>query len=278
MRIRTLAACLFLTTIATACTGELTDDPGTDPGTDPDGGGGGGGGSGSNTGVGDLTANVDKATIDTELFTSHDIKVTLTGTDGFTGSVGLAATVTTDAGAAATGWTVSLAQPSVSIAANGTADVVATVKVPSTGSILVGNVNIVATSGTISKTVSTKITALNQLTYKVTNNGAKCDDFPKEWGRNDPNDPTAAPLKMTIGTKLRIMNMSTTGMEVHANNQHGVPHQKQNGDNTATLQQNQAYEKVLLAPAGGINVEWYCHVPGAAPPANRRVSISVVAP
>jgi hypothetical protein len=167
----------------------------------------------------------------------------------------------------------------VSISANGTADVVATVKVPSTGSILVGNVNLVATSGTISKTVTTKITALNQITFKVTNNGAKCEDFPKEWGRSDPNDPTAAPLKTTVGTKLRILNMSATGMEVHANNNlHGVPHQKQGGDNTPTLQQNQAYEKVLLGPPGGVNVQWYCHIPGAAPPANRQVVLSVLAP
>lgn len=270
MRIRTLATCLLL--VATACTGELTDDP-----TDPDGSGSGSGsssgsgsGSGSNNDKGDFNVVVDQPTVATELYTTTNLKFTITGTDGFSGTGAVTASVVDDAGAPLTGWTVTAATSSVNISTAAT-DVNVEVKIPSDSKLLTGKVKLSVNAGSKVHDVTSSITALNQVTFKVNQTNGQCTYDLAVLGN------AATPVKMLIGSKVRFVNISNGNMEVHSNGSNGVPHQKQGGDATPTLQKDQAYEKTLTAPAGG-NVQWYCHLPGPTPVAANRPTITVVAP
>jgi hypothetical protein len=276
MRIRTLSTVLTLALAAAACTGTLTDDPG-DPGdgSDNGGGGGGGGGSGSGSGSGSasngLSVTVDKATIDTELMTTHTINVALQGTGGFAGDVSLTASVVDAAGTAIPDWTVTLSTPSVTLAANGTGAVTAELKIPSATLALSGKVKINATSTAANVEVNTAVTALNQVTFAVSQTGdpAQCA-YPASGGN------AANPVVVLVNTKVRILNTGAKSVTIHGSG--SIPHQST--AEAAKLTTNTAYEPAIGNRTG--LGSWYCHAvtgtanspnPGAQGPA-----INVMAP
>ncbi len=205
-----------------------------------------------------LNVSADKTTIATELKSTHPITLSLNGVGGFGETVTLAAKVVDANDAPLTGWAVTLASTSVAVPMNGMTTVVATLKVPSQNMGLAGKVKIDVTSSLGVQTVTTDVTAQNQVTFAVhvDDNTGKCV-FPADAGT------TLARVPVSIGTKLRFFNDGTTNLVIHVNpNNNGITHQGQspNGLADPTTEANTAYELPLIGTAGG-NVTWYCHSP-----------------
>ena len=192
-----------------------------------------------------LDVIVDQPTVMTELGTSTMITVTLAGAGGFAGAVTLAATVVDGAGAALPGWTVGLDQPTVTVAANGSAVVVATLQVPTRNGGLTGTVKIDAVSSLGTQTLTSAVTALNQVSVTVTENAGQCVY------------PSATPLQVVAGTKVRFVNKFTAdNITIHVDgNANNVPHEGDPGHAP-----NTAYEREVMGTTGTIT--WYCHAPG----------------
>lgn len=226
--------------------------------------GGGGGGSPDATPNGDdaaggddapgavprLDVTIDKPTLATELMTTNMLTVTLTSANGFTGPVTLTASVVDADGQPLAAWPVALSASSLNVAANATASSVATLTIPSENRGLAGTVKIEATSSAGTQTVTSAVTALNQITFGVTLNNGQCEY------------PAAGDTNITYGTKIRFLNKATTNITIHVDDggPYGVPHQPDPGSAPDT-----AYEKVITAPAQTPTVQqfsWYCHQPG----------------
>ena len=201
-----------------------------------------------------LDVTVDKLAVNTELNTSTMLTVAMAAGGGFGGDVMLTGTAEDPAtGAPLTGWTVTFNQATVSVPVNGQAMAVATVRVPSQNSGLMANVKInVAAGGTVgTKSITSAFTALNQVTFEVTNNGTQCVY------------PSATPLTIKVGTKVRFVNKFTAGavpgdrITIHFDgNTAGLTHQADPGHLI-----DAAYEDTATAPSGG-QFNWYCHAPG----------------
>lgn len=192
-----------------------------------------------------LAVTVDKPTVMTELGASTMITVTLTGTGGFAGAVTLTATVVDGAGAAIPGWTVGLNQATVNVAENGTAVAVATLQVPTRNGGLTGTVKIDAVSSLGTQSLTSAVTALNQVSVTVTENAGQCVY------------PSSAPLEVVAGTKVRFVNkFATDNITIHVDgNANGVNHESDPGHAI-----NTAYEQEVTGTTGTIT--WYCHAPG----------------
>lgn len=200
-----------------------------------------------------LNVTVDKPTINTELNTDTMITVTLTGEMGFGGeAVNLTGSVVDAGGAALAGWTVTFNNASVTVPVDGTATAVATVHVPSVNSGLAGTVKINAASSLGMQTTESAVTALNQVSFDIRNNGAQC-----------ANDFNLTPVSVKVGTKVRFVNkFATAGSLVTVHVQDGgalgVPHEPDPGHAVDT-----AYERTITAAGGTFT--WYCHQPGPNP-------------
>lgn len=246
MRITTLAA--FFALSLGACTGTLADDP------MDEGGGDDGSGSGSNNDPGagsnnnGLTVTIDRSTIDTEYFTTHPIKVTMQGTGGFSGNVALAASVVDGTGAVIPNWTVELASPSATLATDGSAEIMATLKIPSATTATAATVKFTATSSAATVNVQTTVNALKQITFEVPQNGANCVYKP-EYGT------AAARLQVVFGTKVRFLNKGPLALTIHGDG--SIPHQS----TATTIATDVAYEPAIRAPG---MASWYCHGRNAA--------------
>jgi hypothetical protein len=224
------------------------------------GGGGGGGGGGDDVQGGTdasvsqtprLAVTVDKPTISTELMTTTQVTVTLTGSGGFGGMVTLAATPLTDADAPLPGWTVGFNTTTVSVPVDGTGTAVATLTLPSENRGLSGKVRIDATSSLGVQSTSSMVTALNQVSFDVTlSANGQCVY------------PAAATKSVTVGTKVRFVNKATDNITIHVESTtqggptYGVTHQPDPGSLPGA-----AYEKTINA-SGTTPIKWYCHAPG----------------
>jgi cysteine-rich repeat protein len=198
-----------------------------------------------------LDVSVDKPTMSTELGQTTMITVTVTGSDGFAGSVTLDASVMDEGNAPLAAWTVTLDKTTLDVPQNGTATAVASLAVPTENKGLAGKVKVTATAagaqvGTLE--ASTAVTAQNQVTIPVTMDGNGLCVYPQ--GNNA--------MRITNGTKVRFLNAGTSGLIIHSGGgQYGVPHQ----DINTTTAVNSAYERTVQGADGG-NFEWYCHSPG----------------
>ena len=197
-----------------------------------------------------LDVTIDKPTITTELMTTNMLTVTLTSANGFTGSVSLTASVVDAQGQPLAAWPVTLSAASLSVAANASASSVATLTIPSENRGLAGTVKIEATSSAGTQSVTSAVTALNQLTFGVTLNNGQCEY------------PSAGNTNVTYGTKVRFLNKANTNITIHVDDggPYGVPHQPDPGSAPDT-----AYEKVVTEPTQTPTVQqfsWYCHQPG----------------
>jgi hypothetical protein len=245
---RTTMIALGFSLLAAGCVG-VVESPGGGSGDDQ--GSGSDPGSGSNPGSGSdptpaLALSIDKPTVATELNTTNDMNVTLTGSGNFAGAITLTATaVDAVSSAPITGWTVTMDSPTVTLTENGTATVKVSVVVPSQMMSLDAKVNISATAAgvTAPPPVTSELTVTNQVTLVVTTDANGCVY------------PTPATLKLSVGSKLRWLNMSTSTLIIHVDgNQTGIMHEP------GTTAPNTAYEQTPTAPGNGFG--WYCHATG----------------
>lgn len=209
-----------------------------------------------------VDVSVDKSSLSTELKTANPVAITIKGAGGFSGAVGLTATVVDGNQAPLAGWTVDLSAASVSLAANGTATAMATVHVPSLSSALTGTLKISSTSSATAgaKAASVAITAANQVTFDVKYNAAAGDcDLPADGGSS------ASPVTIARTTKIRFFNSGTGNIVIHVNDSNNggvagqpITHQGQSpgGNADPTTEPNTAYEQT---PTGAGTAAWYCH-------------------
>lgn len=234
-------------------------------------GGGGGGGGGDDTGGGTdaavsstpkVEATVDKPTVSTDLGSTTMLTVTVTASGGFSGPVTLTPKVVDTAGVVVPGWTVMLNNTTLNLTEDGTATAVATLTIPSVNQGLAGKVQIDMTSTAGAASVSSQVTALNQVTLSIPSNALGQCILP---------GPITTTVK--VGTKLRFVNKFTTtdptNLTIHVLNgdANGVPHEPDPGH-----AQDAAYERTITGVAGSFT--WWCHDPALDPGANRpRVTV-----
>jgi cysteine-rich repeat protein len=192
---------------------------------------------------------VDKPTINTELNTTTMLTVTFVASGGFSGAVGVTATVVDASNNPVPGWTVTLNNASVNVPDGGSADAIATLTIPSENRGLAATVKIDATSSLGAKSVSSTVTALNQISLAVTDTGQGNCAYPMGIAQ------------VTVGTLVRLVNKLADPVIFHSDGANrGLPHQDVGGTPTPT---NGAYERTITSagPAFG----WYCHSPGPNP-------------
>lgn len=215
-----------------------------------------------------LDVSVDKPTIATELGTTNMVTVTLTGADGFSGVVDLAASIVDGANAPLTGWQVVVNPASVTVPLNGTVSAVVTMAIPSDATLLEGNIRVDVSGASTSNILST-VTALNQLTYTL-------DVLDTGGGTFDCVYPVdATPIRIHAGTKVRFANKATAinKFEIHATTT-AMPHQGQGaGADDPITEAGSAYERTLLGPA--TEFDWYCHDHGPDNANNPRIQVVV---
>lgn len=248
----------FLALVVPAClSGELSDLGGDDDGMDPGMGSGGGGGGGGGGAEPRLDVSIDKPTIDTELKSSTPIAVNLAAGGSFSGAVELTARAVDENDAPIAGWTVTLSSPSVTLAEGATQTVTATLAISSDAPARTGTVKIDVASSLGTQTLTSEVTAANQVTFvlRVDEATNRCV-FPADAGNQ------ANPVRVPIGAKIRWYNEGTTNLVIHTNGQNGVSHQGQapNGQADPTTEPNTAYEQTLGGTIG-TSVTWYCHTP-----------------
>jgi cysteine-rich repeat protein len=210
-----------------------------------------------------LNVMSDKPTIATELKTTHQITLTLSGVGGFGETVNLAGTAVDMSDAPLVGWTVTFASPTVDVPMNGTVTTVATLKIPSKNVGLAGKVKLDVSSTLGTQTVTTDVTALNQVTFSFKVDPNIGCVFPADAGN------AANKVPLSIGTKIRWFNEGTAGVDgdfvIHVNSSpvNGVTHQNQspNGLADPTTEPGTAYEQVSSGTPGA-TLSWYCHAPG----------------
>ncbi|MFN0252827.1 MAG: hypothetical protein ACKV2T_38490 [Kofleriaceae bacterium] len=189
-----------------------------------------------------MMLTTDNPTVNTELGSTSMMTINVDAAN-FTGPVNLVASIiNATTMAPIPGWSVTLANPTVNVTADGMTPIVATLTIPSenTSGELTGQVKIDATSTMGTTSITSTVTALNQVTITVAANGNQCA-YPA-------NDTT-----VKVGTKVRFLNKTADDFIIHSGD--AIPHQDVN---TPTLVDG-AYEHTV-AEAGTAN--WYCHSPG----------------
>jgi hypothetical protein len=162
-----LAGCLTIGDSGSASTGGGGDD---DTGTNNTGSGGSGSNQGSNTSNPSVDATVDRATVPTELGKSEVVTLSLTSVGSFAGNVTVAPSLVDGTGAALTTGGLTVTGPAtVALTANGTANAMYTVKIPTdaTGTQLTADLKLDVTSpaGTKSYTSAFTISPIYSITY-----------------------------------------------------------------------------------------------------------------
>jgi hypothetical protein len=196
-----------------------------------------------------LGATLDKTSISTELNQTETIKVTLTGSGGFTGDVALTGAVVDPSNAPLTGWTVTFDKPTVAFTADGEQVATATVMIPSQNMGLAATVNITAASSLGSIPLASAVTVANQVSFVVSENGGQCV-YPAGINNN-------APTSVRVGTKVRFLNMTTQTIIIHSNGGNdGINH-----EDNAGMPPNGSYVQTLSSTTDA-KFSWYCHAPG----------------
>ena len=196
-----------------------------------------------------LSVTADQTALTPELNSTSQVKVTLTGSGGFTGNVALAATIMDASNKPITAWTVAFDNASIDFTADGTQMATATLTIPSQNMGLAGNLTITATSSLGMTTLPVAVTVSNQLTFNVTANGTQCA-YPTGISQ-------AAPTKINVGTKIRFANMTNFTIVIHSNGgTDGIAH-----EDLAGMGPNGVYEQTLSG-TGTAAFSWYCHSPG----------------
>jgi hypothetical protein len=230
-------------------------------GDDDQGGGGGGGGDGSGSGSGSgsgtqntpkITASVDKPTVVTELGKTESIALTVNSVNGFTGAVTI--TPTLMAGTTpVTGWTIMATPPSVDLAADASATVTLSIKVPTDTASLTPTLKLELGSTAAPLSVESTFAVTNQVTINI----------PAGTGAGSPHaglPAASAPLRLRMGAKVIFHNGDTISHQIHANG--GIPHE---GSALA------AGNDYVVTPSD--NATWYCHLHEGAANIDRPVLV-----
>lgn len=200
-----------------------------------------------------LDVNLDKPTVNTELGTSTMLTVTLAAADGFEGDVTVTPSIVDANSQPIDGWLVTSPQ-TVSVAQDGTANVVVTVAIPSDSATLQGTVKLDVTSSLGAQSVSSAFTAANQVTLTIGLVNGECQYPPGTF-------------KVRVGTVLRFFNNSANEpLVVHSNDnaQNGrIPHQGPGGDQSPDDPVTESQTAYARTVGGGERTfSWYCHSPG----------------
>jgi hypothetical protein len=235
------------------------------------------------SGAGQIAVATDMATYPGQLSTSVVANVTVTGSQGFSGLVTVAATITAGAGGAAiTEWPVTLDNSMLSVTENGTASAKATIMIPSTAipstdtKTLSGTLNITATPMATTVTAATTTAALaitNALEIDMSATTADCT-FPAD---------TITGIQVAVGSTINWKNVGTANnLTIHVDgNTSGIIHQGDTGalptlgGNPSTTPPGDTWPEVVSAVGSG-KVTWHCHLPDDAP--NPGPSFTIVMP
>jgi hypothetical protein len=190
-----------------------------------------------------LALAVDKPALATELLSTNIVTVTLTASGGFAGDVALAANVVDGSNVAVPGWTVVLDKASVTLAPDGTANVVATLTIPSENTGLAGTIKIDGTASVGTKHVETTVTVMNQITFSITSTGTDCV-YPAD---------AVGTVNVSNGTKLSFYNASVANnIVIHIGGGiNGLNHEQ------GMTGPGMAYEQTVADTVG--TTDWYCH-------------------
>jgi hypothetical protein len=226
------------------------------------------------SGAGSIAVATDLATYPGQLNSAVTATVTVTGSEGFSGLVTLAATVTDSTGAAITEWPVTLDNTMVSVTENGTASAKATIMIPTTAipssdaTSMAGSLKITATPMATTVTAQSTTAALaiaNTLEIDMSVVGGACVF---------PQFVLAGPVNIAVGTvvnwKNTGANAATTGFVIHVDtNSSGIAHQ---GEGAPALAPNETggssggtpnpviWPEDVTAVVSG-KVTWHCHAP-----------------
>lgn len=241
------SAVLGLSTLA-SCVG-VVDAPGTtQTGGDDDTGGDDTGG-----GTPALQVAIDKQTMTTELRTANMATITLTSSGGFTGSVTVTPSVLDATGAPMTAWTATVDTGTVTVPANGSIQVHATLNIPSDATVFAGKLHLDVSGGPTAITTDSTVTANQIVTFVVKNDGnGKCL-YP------DDARTVAKAVQVKVGTKVHFLNNFGSAIIIHSNGQaSGIDHEGQGGAaNIPNTADNDFYERTATTAGGAFS--WYCH-------------------
>jgi plastocyanin len=243
MRTAGLAVALALTLVGGCVAGEIGTPASGDDDDDV--------GSNPTTPTPRVNVSVDKPLLATELMTTNMVTITAQAAGGFAGPVMLNASVVDAGGAAMPGWTVTLNNPMVTLAAGGSATAVATIVVPAENKGLTGMLKVDASSSAGATTTMSTVNVANQVTFVMKLTGGNC------------TYPTGT-LTVKVGTKVRWVNTETASrITIHMDRpvRDGLVHQDDPGSAPGA-----AYERVTALNANGAlsgtSMSWYCHAPG----------------
>jgi hypothetical protein len=210
---------LLATVLGLSLAGCLTigDSGSAPPGDDDMGSGGTGGGSGLGSGSGmgsgagaNVNVTMDRATVATELGKSEIVTLTFTSVASFTGDVTVASALVDGAGAALTTGGLTVAgPPSVTLAANGTATAMYTVKIPTnaTATQMLANLKLDVTSSLGNKAFTSAFTIAPN--YTIT--------YPAGVGATVAMHPVLkGAISVKKGAKISLFNADTTAHRTHA--------------------------------------------------------------
>lgn len=204
-------------------------------------GSGSGSGSGSGGGaIARLDASVDRTTVTTELGKTELVQLTLTGVNGFAGTVPITLTLL-DANnmPITTGYTLTATPASVDVPTDGTVTAMVSVKIPTNPSLLTPTLKI-DLGGTAPTNIQSSLAIANKYTI----------DLPAGTGTGAHTSwPAAnAPVRIKSGTMVVFHNSDSIQHIVHGSN--GIDHE----DQTNGGQPGGNYELALTSDG-----TWYCH-------------------
>lgn len=196
-----------------------------------------------------VAVTADRGAIATELATSNTLTLTLTSRGGFAGAATLAAKALDGAGAPINGWTLALDKPTIDLAADGTATVVATLAIPSSINTLSGVVKIDATTSLGTITVQSNVTVAKQITYAMRLSGTKCA-YPVAPGST---------TTISQGTKVRwVNNDAANRITIHMGAVGGTAIMGFSHEPDPGMAPNGGvFEQTAQSATGAI--DWYCH-------------------
>jgi len=204
-----------------------------------------------------LNVAIDKTSFTADLGTDNVANVTLSSVNGFTGNVTITPSVVDSANAAITDWKVVLDNTSVSVPANGTVTVKATVSIPSLYNVAAGTLKLDVSAGELAtKSVTSTFNVTNQYTFVLTENAAGQCVYPNH------TNGVMSTLQVKVNTKLRWFNMTNDNDHViiHIDGGGtGLVHQDPRDPATDGNARNTAFEET---PTTAGTADWYCHSPG----------------
>jgi cysteine-rich repeat protein len=195
-----------------------------------------------------LNITPDKPTFNTQLLTTNMVTLTLQASGGFSGQVSLTPSLLDGQGNILAGWTIQLDKTAVDIPVDGSATVVATVKIPSDTRAASGTIRIDGTSSLGSVRAQAVANVTKTISFPVSLNGTQCV-YPAF---------AIGTVRLLPGTKLRFENKDATqNITFHIDDAPGLPgvdHQPDPG-----TPPNMVYEQTVDATATGGTAGWYCH-------------------